>query len=228
MQNTDPEGYDVFVRSLAATGNPAAGFLAGIDNIFGRNRGTRPPLDELHRAAQAEHRGVAYVAAVVLYTFYSGADADDTAFVYMKQVEGEAPGQWRRRMLNNVHSLYFWTRGVNLATQMRTITLRDGRRCHRQWREVTFNIAWAEPSAVGSRARGGLPCISVVMNVGFVLNVMPSSLVLIMFSEAKMDAAIQFHPHEVQQGNRVFCSVVLCWAKSVQVLVAFCACLSVL
>jgi hypothetical protein len=41
----------------------------------------------------------------------------------------------------------------------------------------------------------------------------PSSLVLIMFSEAKMDAALQFHPHE--QGNRVFCSVALCWAKSV-------------
>jgi hypothetical protein len=39
-----------------------------------------------------------------------------------------------------------------------------------------------------------LPCISVVMNVGFVSNAMPSSLVLIMFSEAKMDAAIQFHP----------------------------------
>jgi hypothetical protein len=53
------------------------------------------------------------------------------------------------------------------------------------------------------------------MNVGFVSNVMPSSLVLIMFSEAKMDAAIQFHPHEVQQGNRVFCSVALCWAMSV-------------
>jgi hypothetical protein len=28
----------------------------------------------------------------------------------MKQVEGEAPGQWRRWMLNNVHSLYFQTR----------------------------------------------------------------------------------------------------------------------
>jgi hypothetical protein len=53
------------------------------------------------------------------------------------------------------------------------------------------------------------------MNVGFVSNVMPSSLVLIMFSEAKMDAVIQFHPHEVQQGNMVFCSFALCWAKSV-------------
>jgi hypothetical protein len=31
------------------------------------------------------------VAVVVLYRFYSGADADDTAFAYMKQVEGEAP-----------------------------------------------------------------------------------------------------------------------------------------
>jgi hypothetical protein len=46
----------------------------------------------------------------------------------MKQVEGEDPGQWHRQMLNNVHSLYFQTRGVNLATQMRTIALRDGRR----------------------------------------------------------------------------------------------------
>jgi hypothetical protein len=68
------------------------------------------------------------VAAVVLYRFYSRADADGTAFAYMKQVEGEAPGQWRRWMLNNVHSLYFWTRGVNLATEMRTIALRDGHR----------------------------------------------------------------------------------------------------
>jgi hypothetical protein len=65
------------------------------------------------------------VAAVVLYRFYSGADADGTAFVYMKQVEGEAPGQWHRRMLNKVHSLYFLTCGVNLATQMRTIVLCD-------------------------------------------------------------------------------------------------------
>jgi hypothetical protein len=114
MQNTDPEGYDVFVRSLAAAGNPTAGLLTGIDDIFGKNRGPRPPLDELHRAAQAGHRGAAYVAAVVLYRFYSGADADGTAFVYMKQVEGEAPGQWRRRMLNNMHSLYFRTRGLIL------------------------------------------------------------------------------------------------------------------
>jgi hypothetical protein len=80
MQNTDPEGYDVFVRSLAAAGNPAAGFLAGIDDIFGRNRGPRPPLDELHRATQAGHRGAAYVVAVVLYRFYSEADADGNAF----------------------------------------------------------------------------------------------------------------------------------------------------
>jgi hypothetical protein len=79
------------------------------------------------------------VADVVLYRFYSGTDADDTAFAYMKLVEGEAPGQWRRRMLNNVHSLYFRTCGVNLAMQMRTIALRDGRR--RRWREVTFNTA---------------------------------------------------------------------------------------
>jgi hypothetical protein len=51
VQNTDPEGYDVFVHSLAAASNPAVGFLAGIDGIFGRNRGSRPPLDELHCAA---------------------------------------------------------------------------------------------------------------------------------------------------------------------------------
>jgi hypothetical protein len=71
MQNTDPEGYDVFVRSLAAASNPAAGFPTGIDDIFSRNRGLRPPLEELHRAAQARHRVAAYVAAVVLYRFYS-------------------------------------------------------------------------------------------------------------------------------------------------------------
>jgi hypothetical protein len=128
MQNTDPEGYDIFVRSLAVAGNPAAGFLAGIDDIFGRNSGPCPPLDELDRASLAGHKGAAYVAAVILYRFYSGADADGTAFAYMKQVEGEAPRQWRRRMLNNVHSLYFRTRGVNLATQMRTIALRASRR----------------------------------------------------------------------------------------------------
>jgi hypothetical protein len=123
MQNTDPEGYNVFVCSLTAAGNSAASFLAGIDDIFGRNHCPCPPLDKLHRAAQAGHRGAAYVAAVVLYRFYNGVDADGTAFAYMKQVEGEAPGQWHRWMLNNVHSLYFRTRGVNLATQMRTIAL---------------------------------------------------------------------------------------------------------
>jgi hypothetical protein len=57
MQNTYPEGYDVFVRSLAAVGNPATGFLAGIDDIFGRNRGPCSPLDELHHAAQAGTEG---------------------------------------------------------------------------------------------------------------------------------------------------------------------------
>jgi hypothetical protein len=80
MQNTYPEGYDVFVRSLAAVGNPAAGFLAGIDDIFGRNRGPCSTLDELHHAAQAGHKGAAYVEAVILYRFYSGADADGTTF----------------------------------------------------------------------------------------------------------------------------------------------------
>jgi hypothetical protein len=72
------------VRSLAAAGNTAARFLAGIDDIFGRNCVPRPPLDELHHAAQAGHKGAAYVVAVVLYRFYSRADADDTAFAYMK------------------------------------------------------------------------------------------------------------------------------------------------
>jgi hypothetical protein len=52
----------------------------------------RPPLDELHCAAQAGHRGAAYVAAVILYGFYSEADTDGTAFAYMKQVEGKALG----------------------------------------------------------------------------------------------------------------------------------------
>jgi hypothetical protein len=99
-----------------------------MDDIFGRNHDPRPPLDELHRASQAGHKVAAYVAVVVLYRFYSGDDADDTAFAYMKQVEGEALGQWHRRMLNNMHSLYFRTCGVNLATQMRTIALRAGRR----------------------------------------------------------------------------------------------------
>jgi hypothetical protein len=91
MYNIDPEGYDVFVRSLAAAGNPAAGFLTGINDIIGWNRDPHRPVDELHRAAQAGNRGVAYVVAVVLYRFYSGADVDGTAFAYMKQVEGEAP-----------------------------------------------------------------------------------------------------------------------------------------
>jgi hypothetical protein len=128
MQNTDPEGYDVFIRSLAAAGNPATGYLAGIDDIFGTNHGPHSPLDELHHAAQAGHRGVAYAAAVVLYRFYSGADVDGTTLAYMKRVEGDAPEQWRQQMLNNVHSLYFRTCGVNLAKETRTITLRDGRR----------------------------------------------------------------------------------------------------
>jgi hypothetical protein len=44
----------------------------------------------------------------------------------------------------------------------------------------------AEPFAVGSGAGGGLPFISIVTNVGFVSNVMPSCLVLIMLTEAKM------------------------------------------
>jgi hypothetical protein len=66
------------------------------------------------------------------------------------------------------------------------------------------------------------------MNVGFVSNLMPSLLVLIMFSEAKIDAAIQFHPHEVQQGNKMFFQLRSAGRSQLQVLVAFCACLSVL
>jgi hypothetical protein len=92
MQHTDPNGYDVFVRSLAAAGNPVSSVLAGMDDIFGKNRGQHPPLNELHRAAHTGNRGAAYVVAVLLYRFYSEADIDATAFAYMKQVEGETQG----------------------------------------------------------------------------------------------------------------------------------------
>ena len=72
MQNADPDGYDVFVRSLAAAGNPVACFLTGMDDIFGRNRSPQPPLDELYCTAKDGHRGAAYVAAVFLYRVNSG------------------------------------------------------------------------------------------------------------------------------------------------------------
>jgi hypothetical protein len=92
MQNDDPDGYDVFIRSLAEASNPVACFLTGMDDIFGRNHSPRPPLDQLHRAAEGGHRVAAYVAAVFLYRANSGADADATAIAYMKQVEGEDQG----------------------------------------------------------------------------------------------------------------------------------------
>jgi hypothetical protein len=121
LQNVDPDGYDVFVRSLAAAGNPVAGFVTRMDDIFVRNHGRHPPLDKVHRATHAGNRGAAYVATVLLYRFYSRADADATAFAYMRQVEGEAQGPW---MMINLQSEYFWTRVVNLAKQMRSIALR--------------------------------------------------------------------------------------------------------
>jgi hypothetical protein len=94
LQNVDPNGYDAFVRSLAAASNPVAGFLAGMDDVFGRNRGRRPPLDELHRTTHARNRRAAYVVAVLLYRFYSRADVDATTFAYMRQVEDQAQGPW--------------------------------------------------------------------------------------------------------------------------------------
>ncbi|KAF8779698.1 hypothetical protein HU200_002450 [Digitaria exilis] len=45
MQEEDPAGYDVFLRSLAAYGNLEACFLTGMDDIFGRNHSPRPPLE---------------------------------------------------------------------------------------------------------------------------------------------------------------------------------------
>jgi hypothetical protein len=124
LQNTDLDGYDVFVRSLAAVGNPVAGFLTGMDDIFGKNRGWCPPLDELHHAAHAGNRGASYVSVVLLYRFYSGADTDATTFAYMRHVEGEAQGP---QMIINLQSEYFRTRTINLAKQMRTIALRQTR-----------------------------------------------------------------------------------------------------
>jgi hypothetical protein len=88
-----------------------AGFLVGMDDIFSRSCERCPPLDELHCATHTGNRGVAYVAVVLLYRFYNGADADDTAFAYLRQVEGEGQGP---RMIINLQSEYFWTCGVNL------------------------------------------------------------------------------------------------------------------
>lgn len=128
MQDNDPYRYDIFIRSLAKCGNPVACFLTGMDDIFGRNRSPRPPLDQLRRAAQAGHRGAAYVAAVFLYRANIGDDADATAIAYMKQVEGEDQGQWRPSLINNLQSLHWRSRGVNLAWQMRSVALRLGLR----------------------------------------------------------------------------------------------------
>jgi hypothetical protein len=66
------------------------------------------------------------------------------------------------------------------------------------------------------------------MNVGFVWNAMPSSLVLIMFSKAKMDAAIQFHPKKFSKEIGCFVQLRSTGRSQLQVLVSFCACLSVL
>jgi hypothetical protein len=84
MQNDEPDGYDVFIRSLAEAGNLVACFLTRMDDIFGRNHSPWPPLDQLHRAAEGGHRVAAYVAAVFLYRANSGADADATAIANMK------------------------------------------------------------------------------------------------------------------------------------------------
>jgi hypothetical protein len=71
--------------------NPVVFFLTGID-IFVWNCSPQPSLNELHRAAKDRHRGAAYVVAFFLYRANNGADADATAIVYMKQVEGEEQG----------------------------------------------------------------------------------------------------------------------------------------
>ena len=57
MQNDNPDGYDVFIPSLAEAGNPVACFLTGMDDIFGRNHSPRPPLDQLHHAAEGGPEG---------------------------------------------------------------------------------------------------------------------------------------------------------------------------
>ena len=57
MQHDDPNGYDVFIPSLAEAGNPVACFLTGMDDIFGRNCSPRPPLDQLHHAAEGGPEG---------------------------------------------------------------------------------------------------------------------------------------------------------------------------
>jgi hypothetical protein len=69
---------------------------------------------------------------------------------------------------------------------------------------MQFEITKFEPSAVGSRAGWGLRFISVVMNVGFVSNAMPSSLVLIMFTRLKwckvyhlLELPIKLHADDV-------------------------------
>ncbi|KAF8657542.1 hypothetical protein HU200_059985 [Digitaria exilis] len=102
MQEEDPAGYDVFVRNLAACGNLEACFLTGMDDIFGRNRSPRPPLEQLHRAAAAGHK---MAATVFLYRANNGNDTNATAMEYMKQVEFEDGLKWRPRFIPNAYTM---------------------------------------------------------------------------------------------------------------------------
>jgi hypothetical protein len=89
LQWNDRKGYDALLDCLTYIRNPEACFLSGMDILFGENYSSRSSIAKLEEEAQARHNVADYIAAMVLYRANGGTGDDDTARLYIREVEGE-------------------------------------------------------------------------------------------------------------------------------------------
>lgn len=81
-----------------------------MSTAFGEDRGSlTPPLDMLHRAADADHQFARFVLALLLYRQNSGAGNDDMARrLLRKQVEGDEAGPASNGMWKDQICTWYW------------------------------------------------------------------------------------------------------------------------
>ena len=82
--------YAALFAHLTDIDNPEAFYITRMNNVF--SKGTPrawPCIVELARAAERGHNVAAYVAAILLFRANTGADDDQAARWYMRQVEAE-------------------------------------------------------------------------------------------------------------------------------------------
>jgi hypothetical protein len=91
----NPTTYKAFLAMLSGLGNLEACFLSGIKAFFIEHRG----YNDLRRAAEGGPDAAAYLYAILIYSYNSGASADDTAKGYIRQVAGS--GSTTSRWLSN-------------------------------------------------------------------------------------------------------------------------------